>query len=139
MVWCSDDAGVLSLPSGRQVRGRSLRVQPATDADWSLYLLGHRPPPQHHRYRWVRWRDFWLPAASADALSALEEAWRRSADERVELVCGGGVGRTGTGLAVLTMLDGLSPGDAITYVRAGYHPRAVETPWQRAWLARHRP
>ena len=46
----------------------------------------------------------------------------------------GGVGRTGTALAALAVLDGLDPGRAVAWVRAHYHPRAVETPWQRRWL-----
>ena len=32
------------------------------------------------------------------------------------------------------ILDGLTPADALAWVRSGYHPRAVETPWQRRWL-----
>ena len=31
-------------------------------------------------------------------------------------------------------LDGLDPDAAIAWIRARYHPRAVETPWQRSWL-----
>jgi protein-tyrosine phosphatase len=54
--------------------------------------------------------------------------------ERVEVTCRGGVGRTGTALAALAVLDGLPPDDAVRRVRTRYHPRAVETPWQRWWL-----
>jgi protein-tyrosine phosphatase len=56
----------------------------------------------------------------------------------VEVACRGGVGRTGTALAALAVLDGLSPGEAVRWVRREYHPRAVETPWQRWWLRRVR-
>jgi protein-tyrosine phosphatase len=58
--------------------------------------------------------------------------------ERVEVACRGGVGRTGTALAALAVLDGLVPADAVHRVRADYHRRAVETPWQRRWLRRVR-
>jgi hypothetical protein len=34
----------------------------------------------------------------------------------------------------MAMLDGLGPSEAIAWVRERYHPRAVETPWQRRWL-----
>src|SRR6266536_1752462 len=34
--------------------------------------------------------------------------------------------------------DALAPQDALTWVRAGYHHRAVETPWQRRWLRKVR-
>ncbi len=56
------------------------------------------------------------------------------ARERVEVACRGGVGRTGTALAALAVLDGLPAPDAVRWVRGRYHPRAVETPWQRRWL-----
>jgi protein-tyrosine phosphatase len=44
------------------------------------------------------------------------------------------VGRTGTVLAACAVLDGLAPDDAVRFVRHRYHRRAVETPWQRAFL-----
>ena len=68
----------------------------------------------------------------------MREAWRRAAVERVEVACAGGRGRTGTALACLAVLDGVDPAAAVRYVRAGYHPRAVETPGQRRFVARYR-
>ena len=131
-----DDAGVVALPSGRRVRGRAGRA-PKSPADVALLLGRVSPPPWP--YRRVAWRDFWVPSDQADALDALREAYQRCrAGQRVEVVCRGGVGRTGTALAALALLDGLSPEEAIAWVRAGYHPRAVETPGQRRWLARVR-
>ena len=59
---------------------------------------------------------------------------RARAGEQVEVACRGGVGRTGTALAALAVLDGLPAGDAVRWVRERYHPRAVERPWQRRWL-----
>jgi protein-tyrosine phosphatase len=56
----------------------------------------------------------------------------------VEVTCRGAVGRTGTALAALAVLDGRSPAEAVRWVRATYHPHAVETPWQRWWLRRLR-
>jgi hypothetical protein len=43
-----------------------------------------------------------------------------------------------TALAALAVLDGLSPRQAVGWVRAGFRRRAVETPWQRRWLAKVR-
>ncbi|MDO5626932.1 MAG: protein-tyrosine phosphatase family protein [Mobilicoccus sp.] len=80
------------------------------------------------------WPDFGLPLNGASARRAIRGAWDRSATQRVEVVCGGGVGRTGTALAAMAMLDGLDADTAVDWVRARYHPRAVETPWQRWWL-----
>jgi D-serine deaminase-like pyridoxal phosphate-dependent protein len=127
-----DPTGLVRLPSGLTVRGRRLAVA-ATPADFALVLA--RGPLPTWPYRTVRWPDFWVPLDRADALDALGEARRRAqAGQRVEVACHGGVGRTGTALAALAVLDGLSPGEALRWVRAEYHPRAVETPWQRWWL-----
>ena len=86
--------------------------------------------------RWVRWRDLRLPADDADTLDALMEAWRRAETERVEVACWGGRGRTGTALACLVVLDGVPPAEAVAFVRARYRKGAVETPWQRKYVAR---
>ena len=80
-----------------------------------------------------------MPTDRADALDALREALTRArAGERVEVACGGGIGRTGTALAAFAVLEGTTPADAVAWVRATYHRRAVETPWQRWWLRRVR-
>ncbi|MGK5112716.1 protein-tyrosine phosphatase family protein [Geodermatophilus sp. CPCC 205506] len=122
----------MTLPSGVRVRGRRLSA-PATPVDFAL-VLGTGPLPAWPARR-VRWPDFWVPLDSADTLDALGEALRRArGGERVEVTCRGGVGRTGTALAALAVLDGLPAEDAVGWVRAAYHPRAVETPWQRRWL-----
>lgn len=135
-TWTPTDPGVLTLPGGRLVRGRSRRRPAHSDPDWALVLAGRRPEPPAWPIRWVVWPDFRLPRDDEDALAALREVYDRCGHERVEVTCGGGVGRTGTALAALVMLDGLAPADAIAWVRRGYHPRAVETTGQRRWLAR---
>ena len=132
------EPGVLRLPSGRLVRGRALRrpLPGGEPPDFGLYLLGSPPPPVDWDSRWVRWPDFRLPADRVDAAKALHELWRRAETERVEVACGGGRGRTGTALACLAVIDGLSSGDAVHYVRAGFDVHAVETPWQRRYVTR---
>lgn len=134
--WDSSRADVLELPSGRLVRGRGFgRGEPGRPpAQFGLYLLGRRPPVMPWPARWVQWPDFWLPLDRADAREALEQAWRRSGAERVEVACSGGHGRTGTALACLAVLDGVPPAEAVAFVRRGYHRRAVETPWQRTYV-----
>jgi hypothetical protein len=136
--WSAADPGVLVLPSGRLVRGRGLR-HPTPDGiapDFGIYLLDEQPQPVPWDARWVRWPDFRLPADRDDARDALREAWRRAAAERVEVACGGGRGRTGTALSCMAVLDGVPARDAVAYVREHYDPRAVETPWQRRYVAR---
>ncbi len=137
-TWREGASGVLSLPSGRLVRGRGLR-QPQLDGAlpaFGVYLLNKRPEPQPWEARWVRWPDFRLPTDRQDAQLALREAWHRATNERVELACGGGRGRTGTALACLAVLDGVPPAEAVAYVREHYDPRAVEMPWQRRYVTR---
>jgi protein-tyrosine phosphatase len=132
--------GVLRLPSGRLIRGRGLRhpLPGGPCPTFALYLLGRQPPPVAWRSQWVRWPDFWLPSDPAAASAALHEAWERAGAERVEIACAGGHGRTGTALACLAVLDGLPARAAVGYVREHYAARAVETPWQRRFVARFR-
>lgn len=137
-TWEPAAAGVLRLPSGRYVRGRGLRkpVPAGPDPELGVYLLGRTPPETAWESRWIRWPDFRLPADRAAAEATLREAWERAEKERVEVACGGGVGRTGTALACLAVLDGVPAGRAVAYVREHYHRRAVETPWQRRYVTR---
>lgn len=137
-TWEPSAPGVLRLPSGRLVRGRGLRrpLPPGEAPTFALYLLGHQPPPVDWESRWLRWKDFWLPADRAATADALHEAWARSATERVEIACFGGHGRTGTALACLAVLDGVPRREAVAYVRTHYAHRAVETPWQRRYVRR---
>ncbi len=137
--WPADGPGVVELPSGRRVRGRSLRAglgpvagQPPPDV--AVHAVWQRPSPQPWPVRWVRWPDFGLPLVPSDARAALLAVWERAATERVEVCCGGGRGRTGTMLAVLAVIDGVPPADAVTWVREHYDGRAVETLWQRRWV-----
>jgi hypothetical protein len=127
-----DGTGLIELPRGVPVRGRRL-TDPATPADFTLVLADGPAPSWEHRR--IRWPDFWVPLDGRDARDALREAHRRAhAGERVEAACRGGRGRTGTALAALAVLDGLTAHQAVAWVRAGYHRAAVETPWQRWWL-----
>jgi hypothetical protein len=137
-LWTPGAPGVLRLPSGRLVRGRGLRdpLPDGPEPAFGLYLLGRRPPAMPWESRWLRWPDFRLPADPAAAAEAFRDAWRRAEAERVELACGGGRGRTGTALACLAVLDGVPRAEAVAYVRANYSRHAVETPWQRRYVAR---
>jgi len=134
--WSADGAGVLTLPSGRLVRGRGLRHDlPAGPVPtFALYLLGSAPPEVAWEARWVRWPDFRLPAYRPDAEQALRQAWHRLDTDRVEVACAGGRGRTGTALACLVVLDAGPEVDAVAYVRAHYDRHAVETPGQRRYV-----
>jgi hypothetical protein len=133
--------GAVALPDGCLVRGRGLR-SPAPDGvpDHGLYLGGRRLRQRHDPaliwpHDWVLWPDFLLPTDrdhAVDRIRALHAHAR--AGRRVEVACGGGVGRTGTVMACLAVLSGVPAAEAVAWTRAHYHPRAVETPWQKRWV-----
>ncbi|MYZ34132.1 protein-tyrosine phosphatase family protein [Streptomyces sp. MnatMP-M17] len=137
-TWNPTGAGVLRLPSGRLVRGRALRrpLPAGPVPDYAVHLLGKEPAEVPWEARWLRWPDFRLPSDGMAARNVLREALARAADERVEIACGGGRGRTGTALACLAVLDGVPADRSVEYVRSHYHRRAVETPWQRRYVLR---
>ncbi|GGM10351.1 phosphatase domain-containing protein [Micromonospora yangpuensis] len=134
--WSVDAPGVIELPSGRRFRGRGLRYDsPDGPTPTFAVHLTDKPTaePQWERV-WVRWRDFWLPADPDEALRVLRQAYDRAESDRVEIACGGGIGRTGTGLATLCVFEGMAPDEAVNWVRRHYHRRAVEVRWQRRFL-----
>ena len=128
---------MICLPSGRSLRGRGLRhpIPSGAAPDFAVYLLGRSPARVEWEARWLHWRDFRLPTDIDNARNALREAWFRSENERVEIACRGGLGRTGTALACIAVLDGVPADQAVKFVREHYNPHAVETPWQRRYVA----
>lgn len=145
-TWDATAANVLELPSGRLVRGRSLRGATAADAsaELELILLGSRRQfavvaagaHSAQESRWVRWPDFLLPTDRNDAAAAMLDLWTRADSTRVGVACTGGRGRTGTALACVAIIDGVAADDAVEFVRRGYDPKSVETPWQRRFVTR---
>lgn len=129
-------SGLVKFPDGRSIRGTGVQ-RPRGDVaapDFAVYLLGTVPGIDGWPYRWVKWRDFSLPDSMDDAISALGEAHTRAERERVEIACGGGIGRTGTAMTLLAVMSGVEPADAVAWTRENYHPRAVETRRQRQWI-----
>ena len=136
-VWDDGTPGLLTLPSGRGVRGRAWRdVPPGPQPDLGVYLLPRPPAATPWESRWVRWPDFALPTDPALLREALVELLARCGEERTEVACLGGTGRTGTALACLAVLDGVPPGEAVAFVRQGYRPKAIETKAQARFVAR---
>ncbi|KPM53532.1 protein tyrosine phosphatase [Frankia sp. CcI49] len=139
--------GAIELPDGTWVRGRGLR-HPRPDGrspDFGLYLGSPRLRRRHDdaltwARQWIDWPDFGLPRDRDEAIRHIRALHERAqpAGSAVEVACGGGVGRTGTVIACLAVLTGLDPATAIAWTREHLHPRAVETPWQRRWVATFR-
>lgn len=136
--WEAGAPGVIELPSGRRFRGRGLkRDSPeGPSPTFAVHLTGSPTEDPPWERQWVRWPDFWLPSDPDEATRALRQAYDRAHDDRVEIACGGGIGRTGTGLATMCVLDGMEPDAAVDWVRERYHKRAVEVRWQRRFLRR---
>ncbi|MFC4591670.1 phosphatase domain-containing protein [Sphaerisporangium corydalis] len=135
--------GAIEFPDGAWVRGRGLRAPLPTGPvpGFALYLGSARLRQRHEAalpwpHEWIRWPDFMLPLdwnAAGRAIIRLHA--HALAGHNVEVACGGGVGRTGTVLACLATLTGLTPSQAIVWTRDHHHHRAVETPWQRHWVS----
>src|SRR6266481_3709709 len=79
--WDPAGAGVPRLPSGRLVRGRSLRraLPPGPGPTFAVYLLSKPPPAVAWETRWIRWPDFWLPGDHVHARTVLREPRQRTA------------------------------------------------------------
>jgi hypothetical protein len=135
--------GSLQLPDGTWIRGRGLR-HPMPDGPapgFGLYLGSDRLR-RRHEYAltwpsvWLDWPDFRLPRDRDEAVRQIRALHERArSGEAAEVACGGGVGRTGTVVACLAVLSGVDPSEAVAWAREHHHPKAVETPWQRRWVA----
>jgi hypothetical protein len=137
-TWNAFSTGVVVLPCGRRVRGRSLREGLTADdelPDFGLYLTANPHMETRWESRWICWPDFRLPRSAPDAVGGLWNAYELSASVKVEIACGGGTGRTGTAIALLARFADVPADDAVRWVRANYRQRAVETPWQRRFVA----
>jgi len=83
----------------------------------------------------IDWPDFGLPADWETAANQIIAGFERAKNrERVEIGCIGGLGRTGTVLACMAILSGVSADQAVKWVRGNYDPRAIETSEQAEWV-----
>src|SRR2546423_15559436 len=116
---CRPRAEVVEFPDGTRglapgwwERGQSDSVPP-----FGVYLdrMWQADWPAAH----LEWPDFGVPSDVAQADAVIEEALSRARQgEQVEVACVGGHGRTGTVLACMAVLAGVSPEEAVSWVRA---------------------
>ncbi len=100
--------------------------------DFGLYLDARWQPPWPHAH--LDWPDFGLPTDTEELVVALRELLSRARGGlMVEVGCLGGHGRTGTALACLAVLCGLS-GDPVDWIRTTYCQHAVETDEQAEFV-----
>lgn len=84
---------------------------------------------------WIDWPDFRTPRDNWQAAALIGHGYRLArAGRRVEVVCAGGTGRTGTVVACMAVLAGHPVEDAVAWTRRHYRSGAVETPGQRRWV-----
>lgn len=123
------------FPDGTEVDARGLRErrEDAPDRDFGLYMDSRWAPTWPAEL--IDWEDFGLPADPERAAVQIRGAFERArAGARVEVGCAGGLGRTGTVLGCMAILAGVSPGEAVSWVRHNYDPRAVETREQERFV-----
>ena len=92
------------------------------------------------RNEFLDWPDFGLPTNYALALEQIQDAYNFCENGVLEIGCIGGHGRTGTILAILYVLAGVDPLEAVDHARKIYCHDAVETQaqeWYVEWCAHH--
>ena len=129
---------LVELPEGTSVTAVSFDADDpyarASAIDFGLYLDTQWMPPWPHAH--VAWPDFGVPTDPGTLVTALEDLLTRArAGQAVELGCLGGHGRTGTALACLASLTGQPPRDPVSWVRANYCVKAVETREQEEFVS----
>ena len=137
------DEGVVEFPSGKRIRGRSWHQPISEYADVSAVLTTATPEEFAQRGAvsmareliYISWPDNRVPRRPRQAMTQLHELLNRAEKERIEITCGGGVGRTGTALAILAIFDGMAPDEAIAFVRSSYNEESVTEHAQRGFLA----
>ena len=109
------------------------RVEHDPERAFGLYLDPGWAPTWESEL--IDWPDFGVPSEPERAAAQISKAFARArAGEVVEVGCLGGLGRTGTVLACMAVLTGLSAADAVDWVQSNYNPRAVETREQKDWV-----
>jgi protein-tyrosine phosphatase len=126
---------IVRFPDGTELRAAAFseRRQHDTWRDFGLYLDPAWRPTWPSAL--IPWKDFGLPKSSQEAVDQICAAFKRAkAGQHVEVGCIGGCGRTGTVLACIAVLAGVAPSEAVSWIRAHYMRRAVETPEQEQWV-----
>jgi hypothetical protein len=122
------------FPDGTAVDACGLRERRAdADRDFGLYMDPRWAPTWPADL--IEWEDFGVPADTKRAAAQMRAAFNRArGGSRVEIGCAGGLGRTGTVLACMATLAGVSAAESVAWVRANYDPRAVETAEQEEFV-----
>lgn len=125
----------IGFPDGTVVRASSVASRDENGAwrEFGLYLDASWRP------EWpavvLDWPDFGVPSSREDADHHIQNAFELARQgKKVEIGCLGGIGRTGTVLACMAVLAGVSTNESVRWVRRNYSPYAVEEPEQEEWV-----
>lgn len=127
-----DDA--VKFPDGTVVYASSMHDRSFDDEtpDWGLYLDSGWAP--NGMAGIIDWPDYDIPTNYYTAAYMIIDAYRKAkAGYWVEVGCIGGHGRTGTVLACMAVLGGVSHRKAVQWVRQNYCKDAVECK-EQAWF-----
>lgn len=109
------------------------RRETVPDRDIGLYLDPAWAPCWDAEV--IDWPDVGVPTDIWEAANQIKTAFNAARSGlKLEIGCLGGLGRTGAVLACMAILAGLPAAEAVTWVRAEYDSRAVETADQEAWV-----
>jgi hypothetical protein len=126
----------VTFPDGTLVRTSALadRTVNAAWRGYGLYLDARWAPTWPAEV--VDWPDLGTPVDDRDATAAIDRAFEQARrGVNVEIGCLAGRGRTGTVVACMAVLAGVSEDGAVEWVRQQL-PGAVETSAQQAWVHR---
>lgn len=134
---CQHYNNELILPNDTAVYASSCHMRDLkkdTPPDFGLYLDGLWKPmgPAYL----LGWQDYGLPYNWTLAAQMIYEVYYKAVTGKwIEVGCIAGHGRTGTVLACMAVLAGLSAPDAVNYVRNKYCNNAMETIDQEWWVS----
>lgn len=129
----------VEYPDGTTVYASSMydRNEGEEAPDWGLYLdSGWRAESLAY---FPYWPDFGIPPNKEIAAHAIIDSFNKAREHGmwVEVGCIGGHGRTGTALACMGVLAGMTHDEAIPFVRNTYCKEAIETreqEWFVGWF-----
>lgn len=125
------------FPDGTVVRASALPDRRADDEwrEFGLYADNRWTPSWPHEM--IDWEDFGVPARFQEAAQQICIGFDVArSGKHVEVGCAGGTGRTGTILACMAVLAGVSKTEAVKWVRKNYTAYAVENQKQERWVER---
>jgi Protein-tyrosine phosphatase len=127
----------VTFPDGTTVFGLNIDDRRGDDRppDFGLYLDRAWKPTWDATV--IDWDDFeGSPPSKPLLFKEIERAFRKAQSRKwVEVGCLAGIGRTGTALACMAVISGVSADESVCWIRHYYDPYAVEGEEQESLIA----